>query len=647
MATYKVGADGKAQSGLKAGDEVVTAGGTYKITGVNPDGTYQSTLTNKNQTTNNYTGGYANGSSGGNKTTTSSTTANKTYSTGDAYTSDGTTKRPVAGQGADVSRHPELAGQSVYRDGYVHHYDEDGYLKYAEKSESPNYAGHTDPTKANQGYTTNQNMWTDEQILSAADLQKIADLRAQGAAGIISWAEANAQANAIRQGYGYTIDQNGTVVDQQAKDRAEAAQQNTGATQYYDKGTGTYKPIVSAPQTNVAGQQGAVQAPSIGVQQGGVISGQQGGTGAGITVPSVSAPATSLRDYLDQWLEAAKKQQELTIDRGTGLAVNELSDAQKEAEAQYQTQRDQIAEDEAKAKDNQALYAERRGDRGGIGAAQYDSIMNTAAQNRLAVNSAQTKLASDTAKEIAQLRAQGEYEKADAMLTLTQQYLAQLMSLEQWSLEYGLSAAQFQASLEQWAKEYELSLADITGIYNGQLTLKGQQYQDSLLQDQRKQLASAGEALLSAGILPSASQLEALGMTSAQAQDYLTAVQLAAAAKKSSGSGSGSGSGSYKPKLTQPQVVSAIEDGMVTAQVKKDYEYYFGERYVDESEYDEYGNTRYTSLDYDEGDGIITWNGRKYTSVQQFLDDVESAKLSTLEMQALEKKLKAYGFQFA
>ena len=62
MATYQVGADGKAQSGLKAGDEVVTAGGTYKITGVNADGTYQSTLSNKNQTTNNYTGGYANSS---------------------------------------------------------------------------------------------------------------------------------------------------------------------------------------------------------------------------------------------------------------------------------------------------------------------------------------------------------------------------------------------------------------------------------------------------------------------------------------------------------------------------------------------------------------------------------------------------------
>lgn len=249
MATYQVGADGKAQSGLKAGDEVVTAGGTYKITGVNADGTYQSTLSNKNQTTNNYTGGYAgSGSSGGTKTATG-----KTYSTGNATYSDdeGGTKWAVKDQTADVGRHRSLAGQSVYRDGYVHHYDEDGYLKYAEKSESPSYAGHTDLTKDKYGYTTDKNMWTDEQMMSAADLNTIAGLRAQAAAGQISWAEANAQANALRNKYGYTITQDGTVVDQDAVDRATQAQQNTGATSYYDKDTGAYRPIVSAPQTNV------------------------------------------------------------------------------------------------------------------------------------------------------------------------------------------------------------------------------------------------------------------------------------------------------------------------------------------------------------------------------------------------------------
>lgn len=54
----KVGADGKAPSGLSVGDRVVTGGGTYEITGVNPDGTYQSVLVDKNQTTYNYRGEY-------------------------------------------------------------------------------------------------------------------------------------------------------------------------------------------------------------------------------------------------------------------------------------------------------------------------------------------------------------------------------------------------------------------------------------------------------------------------------------------------------------------------------------------------------------------------------------------------------------
>lgn len=40
--TVKVGADGKAPSGLSVGDSVLTGGGTYRITGVNPDGTYKS-----------------------------------------------------------------------------------------------------------------------------------------------------------------------------------------------------------------------------------------------------------------------------------------------------------------------------------------------------------------------------------------------------------------------------------------------------------------------------------------------------------------------------------------------------------------------------------------------------------------------------
>ena len=57
MAIYRV-ENGKAPAGLSAGDEVVTGGGTYRITGVNADGSYQSQVSNKAQTTKNYKGQY-------------------------------------------------------------------------------------------------------------------------------------------------------------------------------------------------------------------------------------------------------------------------------------------------------------------------------------------------------------------------------------------------------------------------------------------------------------------------------------------------------------------------------------------------------------------------------------------------------------
>jgi hypothetical protein len=42
MATYRVLSGGSAPAGLSAGDQVVTGGGTYEITGVGADGKYKS-----------------------------------------------------------------------------------------------------------------------------------------------------------------------------------------------------------------------------------------------------------------------------------------------------------------------------------------------------------------------------------------------------------------------------------------------------------------------------------------------------------------------------------------------------------------------------------------------------------------------------
>ncbi|MDO4732454.1 MAG: hypothetical protein Q4B50_02915 [Bacillota bacterium] len=58
MGIYKVQSNGFAPVGLKAGDQVVTGGGTYLITRVKADGSYDSQQMNPGQTTYNYSGSY-------------------------------------------------------------------------------------------------------------------------------------------------------------------------------------------------------------------------------------------------------------------------------------------------------------------------------------------------------------------------------------------------------------------------------------------------------------------------------------------------------------------------------------------------------------------------------------------------------------
>ena len=261
---------------------------------------------------------------------------------------------------------------------------------------------------------------------------------------------------------------------------------------------------------------------------------------------------SDLSGYLDAWRQAANKQATNQIDYAVNKGVNDLQRAEEDAKVKFQTQRNQVDADEARNLDNAALYAELRGDRGGIGQQQYSSVQNNAAQNRQTVNSAQVKLATDTQRQIADLRAQGEFQKADKLLEISQSYLQQLVSLEQWAAEYDLSAAQFNESVRQWEKEYELSVANLMGTYNGQQTLSARNAQAS-------DLASAGKALLSAGILPSSEQAEAMGYTIPQLQLMLAQNQAGQSAGASGGGGgsttggaqrSSGGAGKATPTIT-------------------------------------------------------------------------------------------------
>lgn len=162
---------------------------------------------------------------------------------------------------------------------------------------------------------------------------------------------------------------------------------------------------------------------------------------------------------LENWQSAASQQAANSHDYAVDQAVLQLLQAQKQAEAEYQTQRNQIDREARNAMDNSALYAELRGDRGGIGQAQYNQIQAQAAANRQLVNTAQTQLAAETQQQIAQLRAEGEFEKADTLLEISQTYLLKLLALEQWAAEYQLNTQKFEASVSQWQQEYMLQIA--------------------------------------------------------------------------------------------------------------------------------------------------------------------------------------------
>ena len=137
-------------------------------------------------------------------------------------TKNGTTYRV----GPDLSRRQDLAGGYQISNGYTVFYDKNGYATRASKG-TADYTPGRDANAANGTYNS-AGAWTDNEILTAEDRQKIAAIRAQLQAGKITGDEANKAANAIRSGYGYTIDKNGYVTDNGALSRVNDFRQRYG-----------------------------------------------------------------------------------------------------------------------------------------------------------------------------------------------------------------------------------------------------------------------------------------------------------------------------------------------------------------------------------------------------------------------------------
>lgn len=113
--------------------------------------------------------------------------------------------------GADMSRRQDLAGKAQVSNGYTVFYDDNGYAYKAVKG-AADYTPHQDINAGNGSYGKS-GAWTDNEMLSALDRSKIQEIRNRLQRGEITGDQANQAANAIRAGYGYTIDKSGYVTD--------------------------------------------------------------------------------------------------------------------------------------------------------------------------------------------------------------------------------------------------------------------------------------------------------------------------------------------------------------------------------------------------------------------------------------------------
>lgn len=282
---------------------------------------------------------------------------------------------------------------------------------------------------------------------------------------------------------------------QTSQNTAAQAQANAAAT---NGGSATQDQANNSAQQNA--NQSTVIRPNDGVS-GTVVGGQQK-----VETPVVQeTPAPQKQNYItadyitnfyQQLQEQSAAQNKYTVEQ----AAQELQRAQEDAQKGYLKQQNQVNINEAQARDAHVLYAAARGDRGGITARQYDSIANTAARNRTDIQAAQQKLATDTARQIADLRARGEFEQANNVLQIAQQQLAQL-----WDLQ------KYEANKEIQEQQLAMQEANLTGQYNGEKTYAAQEAERSWAYDVAMQN-------IQLGIMPDAGVLKAAGIDAAQAE---------------------------------------------------------------------------------------------------------------------------------
>ncbi|WP_295865124.1 hypothetical protein [uncultured Oscillibacter sp.] len=218
--------------------------------------------------------------------------------------------------------------------------------------------------------------------------------------------------------------------------------------------------------------------------------------------------------------------------------------------------------------------------------------------------------------------------------------------LAQWNADrsFDYQAGRDALSDQRYEQEYADSRSD---------------YADSRADADRKEAQDRISAYLAAG--GKASQLDAeliagSGMSPEELtalESYYTTQAALEAQKTAKKSGGTSGGNLGRNQDYESLFAAAQESGYPKSFIANNYKKYgFSSS---SGLYDEYGDWKAgresgggrTSLNWDQDEGVFTWNGRSYSSAERLLNEISQAGLTDNELTALKRKFKLFGFDLS
>lgn len=490
----------------------------------------------------------------------------------------------------DMSRNQDLAGKTVSKGGYNISYNENGYATSAVKSGSKTGKAAAPSADTVSGGSSDRGSYGgsvyDQEHFSDDELRSAAEVRAAAAAGKTTWEDAHDYVERIRSNYGYSGDTDGS----------------------------RYIPLESG-------------------------GGGRGNGGSGF---SYEAAPTYVNRYQSQ------------IDDLTRQILNrEAFSYDPEQDPTYQQYKESYTRNGERAmQDTLGQVSARTGGlassyAGSAAQQTYDNYMGALADKipelkQLAYSMYQDEGNTQRANlEMLVALEQGDYAKYADLLA---QYNTDrnfdygvhrdTISDERYNNEWNYSVGRDQIA----DKRYEDETA-----YNRETYKDETEYNRALAKAQT--LAAGGDF----------SGYKALGYTDQEIAGLRSAYNKAQSISRSGKSGGTSGKGDVYSQMYNAGVRS-YDDAYAWLRAAG-YGTTDANRYANglvnkiksgdfESSGDS-GSGEKTSLDWDQDEGIFTWNGRNYSSVEQLLNEISQAGLTDSELATLKRKFKLFGFDLS